>query len=106
MQNSSDVAISAHECLGHPLDQRCGRIVRDEVNRQLARHESGASRLRDDQADCSLDLAESPAVNRVAEKSFAAEIMPGRIEFEGTAADIHSLHLGFQLGLIANVDTH
>src|ERR1700677_1316642 len=106
MQHGADVAIAAHERLRHPLDQRRGRIVGHEINRQFPRNESGAGGLRDNQADRVLDFAESLAGDRVSEKSLGAEIMASRVEFEGAAANIHSLHLEFELRSIADIDTH
>src|ERR1700679_2135849 len=106
MQHGADVAIAAHERLRHPLDQRRRRIVGHEVNLQFPRNESGAGGLRDDQADRILDFAESLARDRVSEKSLRAEVMPGGVEFEGTAANIQSLHLGLEVGVIADIDAH
>ena len=90
-QHRSDIAVGGLESLRHPLHQCVGRIVRDEIGRDLAAQMCRGRRMVHQNIDRLIDFGEPAALDGMAEKNLVAVIMPRRIEFERAVA--HQLRL-------------
>src|ERR1700722_16173877 len=89
------------ESLRHALRERARWIVRNEENRELARHELRACWLRDQQVHGLLDFIEPAALDRLSQQRLGAEVVPRGVEFEGALVTVEPLPLRLEFRLVA-----